>query len=290
MKIAIGTVQFGLEYGLPPNNYQVNSEQIQKILNLSLINNITYMDTAFTYGNAEEKIGEFIRNQEFSIITKTPVFRNEIIKKKDKEIILDAFDKSLERLNLNKCYALLIHHCDDLLKPNGSYLYEALRSLKEKNKIKKIGVSVYNQEQIEKILKLYDVDIIQLPINLYDQKLLINGILKDIKSKGIEIHARSIFLQGLLLMQENKWPPFFKDLKEHHENTKSYFFKKNISMIEACLNFVYNIEQIDKVIVGVNSELHLKEIIKIDRNKLFDVDYKQFSVDKKKFISPQLWP
>ena len=64
MKIAIGTVQFCLEYGLPPNNYQVNSEQIQKILNLSLINNITYMDTAFTYGNAEAKIGEFLRNQE----------------------------------------------------------------------------------------------------------------------------------------------------------------------------------------------------------------------------------
>ena len=290
MKIALGTVQFGLEYGLPPNNYQVNSEEIQNILNLSLKNNIKYIDTAFSYGNAEDKIGEFAKNKELYIITKTPGLSNKIITKNDKEIILNAFYKSLEKLNLNSCYALLIHDCDDLFKPNGSYLYEAIKTLKKNHKIKKIGVSVYNKEQIEKVLMLYDFDIIQLPINLYNQSLLINGALKQIKSKGIEIHARSIFLQGLLLMSENTWPTFFKDFKDHHKNMKTYFFQKNISVIHACLNFVCNIDQIDKVIVGVNSVNHLKEIIDIDKKKISNIDFKQFSIDEEKFVNPNLWP
>jgi len=290
MKIALGTVQFGLEYGLPPNNYQVNTEEVHKILDLSLNNNLKYIDTAFTYGNAEQKIGEFKKNKEFFIMTKSPVFSNKIIKKNDKNIVIKAFEQSLHRLKLNNCYALLIHHCDDLFKVNGNYLYDALKHLKEINKIKKIGVSLYNKDQIDKVMRLYDFDIIQLPLNLYNQSLLINGTLKKIKSKGIEIHARSIFLQGLLLTSEKNWPSFFNDLKQHHQNTKNYFFDKNISIIEACLNFVYNIEEVDTLIIGVNSLEHLKEILAVKRTKLSNLDFEQFSVSKPQFINPQLWP
>ena len=151
-------------------------------------------------------------------------------------------------------------------------------------------MSLYNKNQIDKVIKLYDFDIIQLPLNLYDQSLLMNGTLKKIKSKGIEIHARSIFLQGLLLTSEKNWPSFFNDLKQHHQNTKKYFFDKNISIIEACLNFVYNIEEVDKLIIGVNSLEHLKEILAVKRTKLSHIDFKQFSVSKPHFINPQLWP
>ena len=100
MKIALGTVQFGLEYGLPPNDYQVNINEVQKILDFSLDNNIKFIDTAFTYGDAENKIGEFKKNNELSIMTKSPVFKNEIIKKNDKNILFDAFESSLKRLKL----------------------------------------------------------------------------------------------------------------------------------------------------------------------------------------------
>jgi aryl-alcohol dehydrogenase-like predicted oxidoreductase len=290
MKIALGTVQFGLEYGLPPNDYQVNINEVQKILDFSLDNNIKFIDTAFTYGDAEKKIGEFKKNNELSIMTKSPVFKNEIIKKNDKNILFDAFESSLKRLKLDACHSLSIHHCDDLLKENGSYLYEALQYLKQEKKIKKIGVSVYNKNQIDKVMQLYDFDIIQLPLNLYDQRLIKNGTLKLIKAKNIEIHARSVFLQGLLLTSGKQWSSFFNDLKLHHQNTTKYFSNKNITMLEACISFIYNIKEVDKIILGVNSLNHLKEILKVTKSRLLDIDFDNKSVEQEKFINPQFWP
>ena len=191
MKLSIGTVQIGLDYGISNQVGKVAFNEVQKILTFAKKHNITYLDTAMAYGLSEEVIGLYRKknnDKDFKIITKIPDTKHSTIS------INDMLEHALIRLSCDHVYALLLHTAENINKST----YAQLLSLKEQGKIKKLGVSVYSPEQAFLIAKNFNIDLIQLPLNIFDQRFIESGCLQFLKDKGIEIHTRSLFIQGLL--------------------------------------------------------------------------------------------
>ena len=213
-KLALGTVQWGLNYGISNLKGKTTSNEVKNILEKAQKENIKILDTSPQYGDSEKILGE--NNLEnFDLVTKTEKFSNELISKKDKEFLISTFKKSLFKFSVNSIYGLLIHNVDDIFKEGGNYLIDGLETLKNKKFVEKIGISVYSSEQIDKALNIFKPDIIQAPINIFDQRLIKDGTLKKLKNLNIEVHARSIFLQGLIFLKDNNLPNYFQPWKKH---------------------------------------------------------------------------
>lgn len=284
-KLVIGTAQFGINYGIANSLGQVRSEEAKKILDYSLSKDINYIDTATSYGESEKVLGGLDVNR-FKIITKIPKIPYDQINPYDwlESSVLD----SLNRLNVKSIHALLLHSPEDLLGVHGLTLYKGLRELKNKGIVKKIGVSVYSIDEIEVITDKYDVDIIQCPLNLVDRSLVESGWHKRLKKMGIEIHVRSIFMQGLLLMKKDLIPNNFSKWKNIWNKWHSWIEEKNINNLDACIAFVSSIDEIDRIIVGVDSLKHLEEIVQSYKLKQVS-EFPDISSNDIDLINPSLW-
>lgn len=260
-KIALGSVQFGLEYGVSSGPGKVKSEEVKKILSYAASKNIDLIDTAFGYGNSEKILGNIKINKNFQIVTKTRYFDNNKITENDLMLLKKDFYASLEKLKTNSVYGLLIHNPSDIFKPNAEKLFETLKELKKIKKIKKLGVSTYNLKQLRYVLENFRVDIVQLPLNIFDRRVIDSGILKELNDKGIEVHARSIFLQGLLLMPKEKRPNKFNHWDDLWNTWHQWLKDNKITALEATLKYATSIPEISKIVVGVDSKTQLEEII-----------------------------
>ena len=290
MKIALGTAQFGSDYGISNVNGKVGVKDAITILEYASNNGIKVIDTACTYGNSEEILGNAMCSNEFDIVTKTPVFSENLLSRKDEVKLIDTFQKSLKKLKKKSIYGVLIHHVNDIFKSGGNYLIDALTHLKNEGFVKKIGVSIYTTEEVDRVLEMFLPDIIQLPINVFDQRLIHGGYVEKIKKKGIEIHARSIFLQGLLLMDYNKLDPFFDDFKKHLNQYSIFLSENSLSKIQAALMFANGQKNIDKIIIGITSINELREIIDAVTYSLkMKNDWSSFAYDNPKYLNPALW-
>jgi hypothetical protein len=184
---------------------------------------------------------------------------------------------------------VLIHVPRQLLDENGILLYKGLTVLKNSGKIGKIGISVYEPNELDKILKLYKFDIVQLPFNILDRRFEQTNWLKKLKDLGIEIHVRSVFLQGLLLMKPEDRPKYFSKWNELLKSYDNWLKDNKISPIKACLSHVLAISEIDKIVFGVDSLLNLKEIdSSISSNSQVAPDY--LCTDDIEIINPAFWP
>ena len=172
------------------------------------------------------------------------------------------------------------------MKKGSENIIESLYELKRKGLIEKIGVSIYSNCDVNKILKKISPDIVQLPLNIFDQRLLINGTIELLKSKGIEIHARSLFLQGLLLMENI--PSYFSQWEDEINSWKDFCHKHSKSKLEIALNFVHNLKNVDTLILGVENLKQLKQIINsIDKN--LKLNLREFSSKDEKLVNPKNW-
>ena len=191
-KLALGTVQFGLDYGISNIGGQVSLEEARKVLKLAKEYDIDTLDTASGYGNSEKVLGKIGVN-DFQIVTKTTSLQLGVDK------VLQSFYQSLTDLNATSVDGLLIHNIDDTKDKQFDTLYKELDKLKQDKLINKIGFSTYTPDQVDFLLDNFDFDLIQVPFNVFDTRLIDGGQLQALKNKQIEIHARSVFLQGLLL-------------------------------------------------------------------------------------------
>ena len=285
-KLALGTVQWGLNYGISNLKGKTTSNEVKNILEKAQKENIKILDTSPQYGDSEKILGE--NNLEnFDLVTKTEKFSNELISKKDKEFLISTFKKSLFKFSVNSIYGLLIHNVDDIFKEGGNYLIDGLETLKNKKFVEKIGISVYSSEQIDKALNIFKPDIIQAPINIFDQRLIKDGTLKKLKNLNIEVHARSIFLQGLIFLKDNNLPNYFQPWKKHIADWHKECFLNKISPLEAALSFGLEIPEINKLIIGVNNTSQLEEIIEVSRKP--KSIKKDFSINDQRLVNPTNW-
>ena len=198
-RIAIGTTKLGMPYGAvtPEKVSEVRTKNIfVKAIDLGF----SCFDTAPSYGNAEQLIGQYLSaNLRRLCVTKVAKVRTDEINDEALQTVEDHFQTSLQNMQTPTCYGLLVHDVQDLFKPGAEKLVEWMQSLKVKGRVNKIGVSVYTPEEAEELFDRFDFDLIQLPCNIYDQRFLQSDVLARLKAKKVEIHARSLFLKGLIL-------------------------------------------------------------------------------------------
>ena len=288
-KIILGTVQLGMNYGFCQNNLYKSKKNIFKILNYAKNNKIKYLDTAEVYGRAEKNIGEFHSshkiNEQFKIVTKL----NNLSKIKKKNLNMKVFDSirnSLFYLKKTRIDILLIHNYKDLIKHKVS-LIKYLKKLQIIGLINEIGVSVYSPREAERCMNIKFVKHIQIPFNLLDQRWLKESFRKKLKFRpDIKIHARSIFLQGLLLNKQKNWPKWFKNKNKAVQNIDliSRKFKKK-NKADLCLSYVKSFNWIDFIIIGINSLKQLKNIIHMNRNKSLNLKQRSFVISEMRKIA-----
>lgn len=288
-KLGLGTAQFGLDYGISNIIGKNTHDEITEILKHAANLGLQLLDTSPDYGNSEDALGKCItKTTKFKIITKTPVFGNGNITQKSVDYLIECFMQSLKNLKCKKLYGLLIHEANNLLVKDGMLLVKAMEGLKDKGLIDKIGVSVYSPSQIDALLDMFKPDIVQLPLNVFDQRLIKSGHFMKLKKYNIEIHVRSVFLQGLLLMEKNNVPSWFNPIKHQIDDYFNYLTESNISPLVAALSFVRNIKEIDYVLVGVNSVQHLIDVVQAYKNGI-DEDFSRFAIYDEKYVNPTLW-
>jgi aryl-alcohol dehydrogenase-like predicted oxidoreductase len=292
MKIGLGTVQFGLDYGVSNPQGITPATEVKEILALAWESGITILDTAAVYGMSEEVIGQSTpEGISFKIVSKTPLFKKDRIDKADATRLKETFLQSIKRVKQTTIYGLLAHHAHDLLVPGGYYLWQTMEDLKAAGLVKKIGASVYSPYEIEELLGKYRLDLIQLSVNVFDQRMIQGGYLRRLKNLGIEIHSRSVFLQGLLLMTPENLPPYFNPIRPIVMKYRSAIQKRSINPLAASLWFVYQQPEIDYIIVGVNNHSHLEAIINVIHNieTLSNFDFSEYAVTEESIINPSLW-
>ena len=255
-KICLGTAQFGSSYGLTNKNNELSVEEIGEILSLAKYNGISFLDTAPTYGNAEFKLGN-IDIRDWNIVTKVKI-ANTI---STDNSFSGSVEDSLNRLKIDNLYAVLIHNPKLFFDPQINSLLSQLSELKSKGLIQKIGVSVYDSVEVDFILGNFDIDIIQIPFNIIDGRMLENNTLDKLKRRNIEVHARSIYLQGLLLMDIKDQTQQFGNWESLWKFFNSFCIDNKITPLEACLRYVLQNPQIDRVILGIDNYSQLEETI-----------------------------
>ena len=281
MKLALGTVQFGMNYGINNKGGSPSDENISNILNFAFKNGIQTLDTAVAYGNSQKRLGEISKN-DFQIISKFSGVYN--FRDLEYELL-----KSLSLLKINMIYGFMFHNADELIE--NPKMWNFLEKLKASNKIKKIGFSMYNEKQLNTILDLgFIPDIVQLPYSILDRGLE-NSLIK-LKMNNVEVHVRSVFLQGLYFKDVNDLPknllPLQSNLNKLHLICKS----NNIKMSTLALNFVKQNKNIDKIVIGADSTEQIIENVKSMNYDLSQDIIKlvyKINVVEKKLLNPVNW-
>ncbi len=258
-RLALGTVQFGMPYGLANNQGQVHRDEAAAIIARATAAGIDTLDTAVAYGTAEQCLGE-IGVSDWRIVTKLP--GNVTVAKDVLGRVECLVSESLARLRVEKIFCMMLHQPSELLGPQGDALYKALEKLKRSGLIEKIGISIYSPDQIETVCARYAIDLVQAPFNIFDRRLIETGWLDRFSHEGIELHARSVFLQGLLLMSSSARPVKFQRWQKLWDHWDTWLGKNNLTPLAACLRYALSQPGISRVIVGVDSRIQFDQILK----------------------------
>ena len=286
-KISLGTVQFGMDYGINSTGGQVKSSEVIDVLDYAQQCGINLLDTAPSYGNSEQVLGDS-NIQNFKIVTKTRHFGQAKISDKDVTLLISDLNQSLKLLKKKSVYGVLVHNANDLFKPGADKIFRQLELLKEQGLTSKIGVSVYSYEQLEIILNNFDIDLVQLPFNILDRRLIDSGMFRILKNKSVEIHARSVFLQGLLLMTEQSRPGKFKRWGALWKVWHEWLNDNQITALEVSIRYAISMPEISKVIVGVDTKDQLKEIITASDGILPNIPTELYTNDVN-LLNPSNW-
>lgn len=288
-KLILGTVQFGLNYGVNNKIGKVSEESIRDILDLAFENGIKILDTAEGYGDSQERIGNYHKNSSntFNIVTKFHA-ATEIDSSFDiKERVLE----DIKILEVDTLYGYMFHSFSDFNKYFHSFK-EDLLALRSEGVIKKIGVSIYTNEELESIIDTEPIELIQLPYNLFDNDKLRGASIQKAKQKGIEIHTRSAFLQGLFFKSIDTISGNLVNLKDDLYKINKLIESNQLDMASCALNYPVSKKQIDKVLIGVDSLEQLQENINaLKATNLTSVfkEIDQIEIKDKQLLNPSLW-
>ncbi|MBA3696902.1 MAG: aldo/keto reductase [Methylotenera sp.] len=260
MNLALGTVQFGLQYGVANSVGKVTQTDGSDILQVAKKIGIDTLDTAIAYGDSEANLGA-ANIEAFNVITKLPALPQDCISVAD--WVQVQVNSSLKRLNRTQIDSILLHQSGDVIGQHAVEYQGVLQSLKLQGLCNSIGVSIYAPEELNIIWNHssgWRPDIIQAPFNILDQRLISSGWLKKLNAEGVRVHTRSVFLQGLLLMSSQNRPAWFNPWTPLLDRWLEWCHNQSITPLKVALNFVCNQSGIEKVVVGVDSAKQLEEI------------------------------
>lgn len=283
-KLILGTVQFGLPYGINNTIGQPKESDVFKILDYAFEQGINVLDSANAYGSSLNIISSYHRahKNKFNLISKFHVNNNSII---------DSCNDELNKLGIDRFEGYLFHSFDDYVSCDNT-IYNQLLKLKKENKLKKIGVSIYTNEQFEKVIYDENIDLIQFPFNMLDNNYQRGVLIIKAKAMGKELHSRSVFLQGLFFKEAKALPVLLTPLIKYLEKINEIALSFHYSIQQIALSYVLQNSMIDKVLFGVDSLQQL--IINIDEalvkiNPLCIEAINQIQVKEVELLNPANW-
>ena len=292
MKVGLGTAQFGLDYGISNHDGQVAPVEALKILDLAERAGVRVLDTAAAYGDSEERLGEMLATDHpFSIVTKLSRLPEGLTSSATTRWVQDAVAQSLRRLRTDHVRGLLVHDVGDLLGARGTDLWHALESVRDAGTVEKIGASLYTAAEIDALLERHRPQLVQVPLNVFDQRLILSGHLAHLKTAGVEVHSRSSFLQGLLLMDPTELSdPYFEPARGALDAFRTAARATGYSPLQAAVSFVMSLDEVDVTMFGVINEGQLAEILSATTLRLPSDWFMPFSLDDVSILNPALWP
>ena len=283
MKICLGTANFGQKYGLNYGQQFKNLNEIKKIINYCINANIKFIDTSIDYGNTLSRLSKCDLSK-FKIISKVTVINNNIntfSKNLDLQI-----KNSFELLGVNKIYSILLQRPENILKFKNTDINDLFSNLKKKYNIKKIGFSFYDQNLLKSLISKIDMDIVQIPYNIFDNRF--EKVMIQMNKLDIEIHSRSVFLQGVLLKKKENLNSYFMKWSKHFDLYNEWLVKNKYQPLEFCLNYVKKNININKIVIGVDSIDQLDQIVNSIYKKNIIMSDKLF-INDEKILMPKLW-
>ena len=261
-KLCLGTAQFGLPYGVTNNLGQVSEKEVARILLEANASDITFIDTAQSYGNSEEILGRNLAiGNSFRVISKMSATQKSSFVASDVLIWEREFQLSCKRLKLESMDSWLLHAPAELSKPGANYLEDWLFGLRQRGLVQRLGVSIYTADDLQGVNPGL-LDIVQLPLSLFDQRLLQDGTLARLSVAGTAIHARSLYLQGLLLTPAAQWPPWVTpEVRSHQHALEALAQERGFQLIDLALGFAREQENLEAVVIGVCSNQELRVLL-----------------------------
>jgi aryl-alcohol dehydrogenase-like predicted oxidoreductase len=271
MELGLGTVQFGARYGVAHAGPRARPAEVRAILERAVQRGVRVLDTAPAYGDAEALLGSFGRLVErFDVVTKTG----------------GDLRRSLRALGLTRVWALLEHDPARLVGPGAEAAFDALRAERDAGRAQAIGVSVYGREQLERILERFPLDVVQLPLSAVDQRML--PVLADLRGAGIEVHARSVLLQGALLAE----PERLAHLPATRDAVRAFQARARragLTPLQAALGFARALPELDVVLVGAQSLAQLDELLAASDARVERGWFASCACDDPRAVDPSRW-
>lgn len=285
-RIALGTAQIGLSYGVANRQGKVDSVAAAAIVRRAVDCGVTTLDTAIAYGDAEATLGG-IGVGGLDIVTKIPPLPSDVID--ISRHVVGLVDASRLRLRVDRLFGVLMHRANDLLESRGDRAWTALMDLKARGLVDKIGISVYSPEEIAAVVHRWPVDLVQAPLNVLDRRLESSGWIEGLAARGMELHVRSAFLQGLLLMDADSRPAKFARWGQTWSAWHRWLADSGLTAMAACLGHALSFPQIRRVVVGVDSVHQLEEILGASKTSMQRAPG-ELAVDDLQLIDPTNWP
>lgn len=257
LRLALGTVQFGQNYGIANQHGQVTTDEAKAILEHARTSGMDTLDTAIGYGDSEKQLGR-IGIQNWQVVSKLPAIPENC--SDIPQWVTDAVNESMQRLKIKHLYGLLLHRPQQLLEHGGDQLYHALRQLKYDGLVQKIGISIYAPSELDALCSRFQFDLVQTPFNIMDRRLIETNWLSRLANQGTELHVRSVFLQGLLLMKSSDRPQKFARWATLWAKWDEWLAHTGLTPLQACIRYALSFPDIGKVIIGVDSLNQLKDI------------------------------
>jgi len=298
-KITLGTAQLGMVYGIANKVGKLELNDSMNILKFASENGINCLDTSPSYGDSEKKIGYFIennKNSNFTIITKIPtvqIFKESLSFEEVYREVKTIIDESTKRLKIGKIPIVLLHNPTDMHNHKG-FVTKSLIQIKKEGTVDKIGVSIYSPHEVKEFLEINEFDAIQIPINIFDNRLIKSGLLDDLTESGKLIFARSIFLQGLFFLDPYNLPPNLQIAKKPLIELNKISSDSGLSINELALKFVRDLKGITSLVIGIDNLEQLKKNIKLINslslpNEVSELIYKKFNGLPEELINPSKW-
>lgn len=284
-RLILGTAQFGLNYGIANQAGQTPPGEAKSILETAGAHGVRLLDTASAYGDSERRLGD-IGLEHWGVISKLPLMPDEV--GHIRQWVKESAEASLFRLRIPVLYGFLLHRPEQLLGPRGAELYAALLELKERHLAHRIGISIYDPSELDQLCARYRFDIVQCPFNLMDRRLLDSGWLYRLKDLGTELHVRSVFLQGLLLLSPTARPAKFSRWASLWSLWQQWLERTAMSPLQACLNYALSFPEIGNVVLGVETRSQLQEVLGVIGLALPAVP-KDLQCSDLRLINPSLW-
>lgn len=283
-ELGLGAAQFGLDYGVSNVRGRVPEEEVRLILDTAAINGVGFVDTAPAYGDSERVLGQsWPFPSPFKVVTKTVAVSEGL------DRVEVRARRSLERMGLSRGYALMVHCADDLLGPEGSRLWDRLQRLKGEGVFQKIGVSVYGSDEPVLLARRFRPDLMQLPCSLLDQRPVRDGTLRALADLGVEIHLRSVFLQGLLFLERAQLPAGLADAGPRLSRIRRALAEAGADPLQAALAFAQTRPEVSAAIIGVTSAAELRAIIAASNAPVPDLDWSALALDHPRALDPRRW-